>query len=239
MSDNLRIYDAVRKVPQEAIRPIAAGRLKGMSDINPMWRIKKLTEMFGPCGEGWYYTDPDVQYIPGASGTIACIVHTSISYKTDDGWSHPVPGIGGSMYVSQEKNGLYTDDEAPKKALTDALSVACKALGIGADVYWEKDRTKYTEHQKTADDAAQKPTQKPAQQDRPQPKAEKPKSQPATEEQIAYIINNTDDQTYQNAMMAFGANLERMTFRQAEKLIERINNLINMNEEAMNDAEAV
>lgn len=28
-------------------------------------------------------------------------------------------------------------------ALTDALSVACKALGIAADVYWDKDKTKY------------------------------------------------------------------------------------------------
>jgi hypothetical protein len=28
-------------------------------------------------------------------------------------------------------------------ALTDALSVACKALGFAADVYFEKDRTKY------------------------------------------------------------------------------------------------
>ena len=29
-------------------------------------------------------------------------------------------------------------------ALTDAISVACKMLGMGADVNWYKDRTKYT-----------------------------------------------------------------------------------------------
>ena len=28
-------------------------------------------------------------------------------------------------------------------ALTDAISVACKALGFGADIYWEAGRTKY------------------------------------------------------------------------------------------------
>ncbi len=50
---NMRIYDAVRSVPPEAIKPITAGRLKGKSDINPMWRIKVLTEQFGPCGEGF------------------------------------------------------------------------------------------------------------------------------------------------------------------------------------------
>ena len=28
-------------------------------------------------------------------------------------------------------------------ALTDAISVACKALGFGADIYWASGRTKY------------------------------------------------------------------------------------------------
>ncbi|HCC35130.1 MAG TPA: hypothetical protein DEQ02_05645 [Ruminococcaceae bacterium] len=35
-------------------------------------------------------------------------------------------------------------DECFKMALTDAISVSCKALGFGADVYWDKDRTKYS-----------------------------------------------------------------------------------------------
>ena len=30
-------------------------------------------------------------------------------------------------------------------ALTDAISVACKALGVGANIYWDSDRTKYEE----------------------------------------------------------------------------------------------
>ena len=58
-------------------------------------------------------------------------------------WSAPIPGVGGSMLIATEKDGKRTDDEAYKKAYTDAQSVACKALGIGADVYWEKDPTKY------------------------------------------------------------------------------------------------
>ena len=49
--------------------------------------------------------------------------------------------------VANEKNGLYTSDECYKMALTDAISVACKALGFGADVYWGADRTKYTPQQ--------------------------------------------------------------------------------------------
>ena len=52
--NNLSIYESVRNVPKEAKKEIEAGRLKGKNDINPMWRIKKLTEVFGPAGFGWY-----------------------------------------------------------------------------------------------------------------------------------------------------------------------------------------
>ena len=42
---NLSIYKQMRSVPAEAKKAIEAGRLKGKSGINPMWRIKKLTEV--------------------------------------------------------------------------------------------------------------------------------------------------------------------------------------------------
>ena len=53
--ENLELYNKVREVPQDAKKTISAGRIKGFTDINPMWRIKCLTEQFGPCGIGWYY----------------------------------------------------------------------------------------------------------------------------------------------------------------------------------------
>ena len=48
MDDNLKIYNAVKKVPDEAKSAINGGRLKGKTEINPLWRIKVLTEQFGP-----------------------------------------------------------------------------------------------------------------------------------------------------------------------------------------------
>ena len=53
--ENLHYYEKFRNVPAEAQKSIGGGRLKGMTDINPMWRIKVLTEQFGVCGFGWYY----------------------------------------------------------------------------------------------------------------------------------------------------------------------------------------
>lgn len=50
----------------------------------------------------------------------------------------PICGTGGSMFVAKEKNGPFVSDECYKMATTDAISVSCKQLGIGADVYWNK-----------------------------------------------------------------------------------------------------
>lgn len=145
MSKNMDIYNHFREVPQEALKPINAGRLKGMSDINPMWRIKKLTEEFGPCGFGWRTEIVKMWLENGATGVVSAFVQINLFVKLGGEWSEAIPGIGGASFVAQEKSGLYTSDEAYKMAYTDAISVACKSLGMAADVYYAKDRTKYTE----------------------------------------------------------------------------------------------
>ena len=108
-----------------------------------MWRIKLLTELFGPCGVGWYY-EIDRQWTePGANGETAAFCNISLYIRLNGEWSKPIKGTGGSMFAASERSGLYTSDECFKMALTDAISVACKALGFAADVYWNADRTKY------------------------------------------------------------------------------------------------
>lgn len=141
--DNLELYNKVRNVPQEAKKEIKGGRLKGMTDINPMWRIKTLTEQFGICGMGWKTEIVNKWLDNGANGEIIANVEIKLYVKIQEQWSDGIPGIGGSKFTSKESNSIYTDDECYKKAYTDACSVACKNLGIGADVYFEKDRTKY------------------------------------------------------------------------------------------------
>lgn len=142
--ENMEIYEKVRSVPAEALKKIEGGRLKGMSDINPMWRIKLLTELFGICGIGWKVEIVERRLEKGAGDEIACFVDINLYVKSDGEWSEGIPGMGGSSFVAKEKNGLYTSDECFKMAYTDAISVACKSLGFAADVYFEKDRTKYS-----------------------------------------------------------------------------------------------
>lgn len=165
--DNLQIYNAVREVPKTAMKTIGAGRLKGMTDISPMWRIKCLTEQFGPVGIGWYYDIVEKWLEPGAGGEVAAFVRILLYIKYSGEWSKPIEGIGGSSFIASEKSGLHTSDECYKMALTDAISVACKALGMGADVYWQGDNTKYHPYPQSNIPASLQETQPPAQQEQP------------------------------------------------------------------------
>ena len=142
--DNLSLYNRFRDVPQEAKKTIKGGKLNGFTDINPMWRIKKLTEEFGECGFGWYYEEVE-RWKETCGQEVAVFVKINLYTKRNDKWSAPIMGIGGSKMVQLFKGGEMVDfsDEAYKMALTDAISIACKALGMAADVYFANDRTKY------------------------------------------------------------------------------------------------
>lgn len=136
--DNMRYYNAGRSVPEEAQKSFNNGKFSG-TDINPMWRIKLLTELFGPAGIGWYYEVLSERAEEHGDVTIA-IVDLNLYIKDGGEWSKPIYGTGGNVLLRKGS----TSDEGYKMALTDALSVACKALGIGADIYFSKDKTKYT-----------------------------------------------------------------------------------------------
>lgn len=151
--NNLYIYDQIKKVPKEAQKQINGGRLSGMTDIKPMWRIEKLTELFGVCGIGWKAPIKNKEIIEGANGEKIAIVDIDLFVKVDGKWSDAIEGTGGSSFISKEKNGLYTNDECFKMAYTDAISVACKSLGMGADVYWGD--SKYDTNEPTIEDAEQ------------------------------------------------------------------------------------
>jgi len=135
MAENISIWNELKTPPDTALSTIKAGRLKGKFDINPQWRLQKITEQFGPCGVGWKYTIDKQWSESGADGTLMCFVNVSVFIPAGFEWSEPIPGTGGSMLIAKETVGLHTSDEGYKMALTDALSVAFKALGLAADVY--------------------------------------------------------------------------------------------------------
>ena len=138
VAKNIAIYEQARLVPKSAIKPIVNGRLKGKSDINPVYRIKRMTEIFGPCGIGWRY-EIVKQWLETYGNEVKAFTHINLYIKWDGEWSEAIPGIGGAAFVSMESKGAYVSDECYKMSLTDALSVSMKALGIAADIYYSKD----------------------------------------------------------------------------------------------------
>ena len=107
-----------------------------------MWRIKTLTAAFGPCGFGWT-TKITEHWIERDGGESSAWVRLELRVKVDGQWSEPIEGIGGSKQFGKGQ-GDGINDEAFKMAETDAISVACKKLGMGADVYWQANETKYS-----------------------------------------------------------------------------------------------
>lgn len=140
MSENLRIWSALEKTDPKHTKAFKrAGGFTGTA-IKPIWSIKRLTELFGPCGEGWGMTAPVFQTVPGSNGELLVYCTVGMWHGKPDSL---VYGVGGDKVVTYIKaNEQYkrperweSDDEAFKKAFTDALMNAAKQIGVGADVH--------------------------------------------------------------------------------------------------------
>ena len=165
---------AVAKPTGIALKTITGGRLKGMTDVNPQWRYKAMTETYGLCGIGWKYTVDKKWLEPTVDGIVAAFVDVSLYIKDGDMWSDPIPGSGGSLFVALESGGLHPSDEAFKMATTDALSVAMKMIGVASEVYEGRwDGSKYNE----SDNCTGSPLPAPRPQPGPRPPLATPQPQ--------------------------------------------------------------
>lgn len=150
---NLEFWDKYKSVPNNALKEFDNGNFQG-TDINTIWRMKCLTEYFGMCGIGWYYDIVNINHEKiEEANAIMTFAEIKLYVKVDGEWSKGITGVGGNKMLTKTKQksdgtgGYYkASDEATKMAVTDAIGNACRNLGIGADVYWSNDKTKYTEH---------------------------------------------------------------------------------------------
>ena len=148
-------YNRLRMPPQEALKKIEVGKLKGKSDINPQWKIEAMTEVFGLCGVGWRFAVQETETVPLDSGEVLLFMKVALQTKEGEEWGSPVYGYGGDFIVQKNKNGLVPNDEAYKMCLTDALGNAMKCVGVAADVFRGIYDTKYAKQQQQAQQQAQ------------------------------------------------------------------------------------
>lgn len=128
---NTDLWDRLGKTDPKHTKPFSrAGGFKGTA-IKPMFSFHRMTEEFGACGVGWGVNEPTFQ--------VAHVGDDVLVYCTVSIWhgqrENTVFGVGGDKVAGKNKNGLFTDDEAFKKAFTDAVTNALKLIGVGADVH--------------------------------------------------------------------------------------------------------
>lgn len=168
---NLDMYTKYAQPPADALKEFNNGRFKG-TDINPMWRIRVLTEEYGECGIGWYCVPKNrwtetAEHDAVINGKTVRMLDIAVFYevelyvKRNGEWSMPIYGVGGNSFseYSKKQGRIITSDEAYKMAYTDALGIACKALGIGANVWWKANDSKYTRNNQDDEHPQQQPKQ--------------------------------------------------------------------------------
>lgn len=135
MAENTRLWDKLGKTDPANTKSFKrAGGFSGTA-IKPMWSFRRMTEEFGPCGLGWGVNEPSFQVVPGSDGEVLVYCTVSVWYQEGSGILGTVFGVGGDKVVVKQSSGLRSDDEAFKKAYTDAIGNALKLIGVGADVH--------------------------------------------------------------------------------------------------------
>lgn len=159
MPDNLELWNKLGKTDPEHTKKFSrAGGFKGTA-IKPIYTTQKMTEVFGPAGKGWGMGEPSFQTVPGNDGQVAVYCTLALWWADAEGSVNTVYGVGGDMVVVKQSSGLRTDDEAFKKAFTDALSNAMKHIGMSADVHLGLfDDSKYVQQRQNEEAALHAPS---------------------------------------------------------------------------------
>ncbi len=134
-STNLDLWNRLGKTDPAHTKKFKRAGGFGGTAIKPIYTSQKMTEEFGPAGKGWGMGEPSFQTIPASEGQVAVYCTVSLWWADADGAVNTVYGVGGDMVVVKQSSGLRTDDEAFKKAFTDAIGNAMKHLGMSADVH--------------------------------------------------------------------------------------------------------
>ncbi len=146
---NLEIWTAVDKTDPKHTKKFTGAAGIPLRNIDPVYRMKRLTEQFGPCGVGWgwviertwrdafsntFYDKESGEHVTEVKDCVYAQVY--IWYVWEGERRQTGPQIGGT------ETGR-TPDESYKMAVTDAFGKCAVALGLCADVYLGEFDNKY------------------------------------------------------------------------------------------------
>jgi hypothetical protein len=125
VTENMKHWDALKATDPKYTKKVEFGRK--FTSINSQWQLQRMTEQFGPIGQGWGYSvDHGIERI--TDDYVLAVADVRIWWGDDRGYG-PVRGMSPIL-----EKGRY-DDDAGKKAMTDALTKGLSHLGLSADVF--------------------------------------------------------------------------------------------------------
>jgi hypothetical protein len=131
--ENMSLWNSVNRTDPAHTKAVGFGR--GFTAIDAHYQIMRATETFGSVGTGWGY---DVVYKIEPKMIIA---EVTIWQGTRGNTFGPICSIA-PLYNKKDQ----LDDDAGKKAMTDALTKGLSHLGFSADVFLGKfDDNKYVQ----------------------------------------------------------------------------------------------
>ena len=145
--ENLTLWHSVEKTDTRHVKEISGKAYRGNSP-KPYWLIQRATETFGPCGIGWGFTIIEEKLLDGA--LLSPGFHERIHMARVQVWYRwagkrgEVEHVGQTAFCGLRKDGkTYTDEDAPKKSVTDALVKALSMIGFAGDIFlgrWDDSR---------------------------------------------------------------------------------------------------
>lgn len=138
LNDNMRLWKQFETTDPKHTKPVEFGRK--FTAIDAHWQIMRVTEVLGPVGKGWGY---DVVHsverledkmILAVADVTLWTAGKHDSYGIERNYYGPIRGT--CEFYSPNRGGkMVVDEDAPKKAMTDALTKGLSHLGVSADVF--------------------------------------------------------------------------------------------------------
>lgn len=146
---NIALWESVCKTDPNHTKKFSKGGGFSGTAIKPYWLMRRATETFGVCGVNWGWEEFENKMV---AGVWCSKVRLWFEWNGKKG---AIEQWGQTVLEGKNKNGPFVDEEAPKKAITDAVTKCLSYLGFAGDVHMGLfDDSKYVEERKTEESAA-------------------------------------------------------------------------------------
>lgn len=154
---NKALWARAFKTDPAKVKAITGKQYKGNSPA-PYHIVERLTDEFGPCGIGWGPTIVSERFERLTDTDVLHVAVVRLWYVLD-GKRGEVEQIGQTMAAYKKKDGgMHTDEDAPKKSVTDALVKCASYLGFAGDIFsgrWDDSKYVAALRDEFADDGRQ------------------------------------------------------------------------------------